>query len=267
MTTQNNQLFGHPKGLFYLFFAEMWERFSFYGMRALLTLYLIKDYYSHLENNEEIAYGIYAAYGALVYLTPLIGGYVADKYIGYRKSIMYGGILMALGHFFMAFPTDFFFYGALGLLIMGNGFFKPNISTLVGSLYNEGDVRRDAGFTIFYMGINLGAMIAPLFCGWLGEVYGWHYGFGAAGIGMLAGILVFYKGVTDNVLEDKGLQPKEYTDKKVLGISIANFTYLLGFLSVPVFAYLILFDTQSQVLGTVLQIVGAIVLCYVAYII
>ena len=107
-------------------------------------------------------------------------------------------------------------------------------------------------------------MIAPLFCGWLGEVYGWHYGFGAAGIGMLAGILVFYKGITDNVLEDKGLQPKEYTDKKVLGISIANFTYLLGFLSVPVFAYLILFDTQSQVLGTVLQIVGAIVLCYVA---
>ena len=267
MTTQNNQIFGHPKGLFYLFFAEMWERFSFYGMRALLTLYLIKDYYSHLENNEEIAYGIYAAYGALVYLTPLIGGYVADKYIGYRKSIMYGGILMALGHFFMAFPTDFFFYGALGLLIMGNGFFKPNISTLVGSLYNEGDVRRDAGFTIFYMGINLGAMIAPLFCGWLGEVYGWHYGFGAAGIGMLAGILVFYKGITDNVLEDKGMQPKEYTDKKVLGISIENFTYLLGFLSVPVFAYLILFDTQSQVLGTVLQIVGAIVLCYVAYII
>ena len=185
---------GHPKGLFYLFFAEMWERFSFYGMRALLTLYLIKDYYSHLENNEEVAYGIYAAYGALVYLTPLIGGYLADKFIGYRKSILYGGVLMALGHFFMAFPTDFFFYGALGLLIMGNGFFKPNISTLVGSLYEEGDIKRDGGFTIFYMGINLGAMIAPLFCGYLGEVYGWHYGFGLAGIGMGLGILQYVLG-------------------------------------------------------------------------
>ena len=158
----------HPKGLFYLFFAEMWERFSFYGMRALLVLYLIKDYMSDLENNEEIAYGIYASYGALVYLTPLIGGYLADKFIGYRKSIIFGGILMALGHFCMAFQNDLFFYGALGLLIIGNGFFKPNISTLVGSLYPEGDPRRDSGFTVFYMGINLGAMIAPLFCGYLG---------------------------------------------------------------------------------------------------
>ena len=197
----------HPKGLFYLFFAEMWERFSFYGMRALLTLYLIKDFYSHLQNSEEIAYGIYAAYGALVYLTPLIGGYLADKFIGYRKSIIFGGILMALGHCFMAFPTEFFFYGALGLLIMGNGFFKPNISTMVGSLYEDGDVRRDGGFTIFYMGINLGAMIAPLFCGYLGETYGWHYGFGAAGIGMVAGLLVFWKGISKNVLGVKGLQP------------------------------------------------------------
>ena len=258
---------GHPKALFYLFFAEMWERFSFYGMRALLTLYLIKDYYSHLENNEEVAYGIYAAYGALVYLTPLIGGYVADKFIGYRKSIIYGGVLMAIGHFFMAFPSDFFFYGALGLLIMGNGFFKPNISTLVGSLYEEGDVKRDGGFTIFYMGINLGAMIAPLFCGYLGEVYGWHYGFGAAGIGMLAGLIVFWKGINANVLGDKGLQPAEYIGKKVSGISITNLIYILGLVAVPVFAYLIIFDTQSEVLGDVLSIVGAIVLIYVAYIV
>ena len=258
---------GHPKALFYLFFAEMWERFSFYGMRALLTLYLIKDYYSHLENNEEVAYGIYAAYGALVYLTPLIGGYLADKFIGYRKSILFGGILMAMGHFFMAFPTDFFFYGALGLLIMGNGFFKPNISTLVGSLYEEGDVKRDGGFTIFYMGINLGAMIAPLFCGYLGEVYGWHWGFGAAGIGMLAGLAVFWKGINANVLGDKGLQPAEYIGKKIAGLSISNFIYALGFLAVPVFAYLIILDTQSEVLGDVLTIVGAAVLLYVAYIV
>ena len=257
----------HPKGLFYLFFAEMWERFSFYGMRALLTLYLIKDFYSHLQNSEEIAYGIYAAYGALVYLTPLIGGYLADKFIGYRKSIIFGGILMALGHFFMAFPTEFFFYGALGLLIMGNGFFKPNISTMVGSLYEDGDVRRDGGFTIFYMGINLGAMIAPLFCGYLGETYGWHYGFGAAGIGMVAGLLVFWKGISKNVLGDKGLQPAKYINMKFSGISITNLIYLFGFLSVPVFAYLILLDTKSAVLGNVLSIVGGLVLIYVSYII
>lgn len=258
---------GHPKALFYLFFAEMWERFSFYGMRALLTLYLIKDYYAHLENNEEVAYGIYAAYGALVYLTPLIGGYLADKFIGYRKSIIFGGILMAMGHFFMALPTDFFFYGALGLLIMGNGFFKPNISTLVGSLYEEGDVKRDGGFTIFYMGINLGAMIAPLFCGYLGEVYGWHYGFGAAGVGMLAGLLVFWKGINANVLGDRGLQPVEYINKKIAGLSTSNFIYVLGFLAVPMFAYLIILDTQSEVLGDVLKVVGALVLGYVGYII
>ena len=258
---------GHPKALFYLFFAEMWERFSFYGMRALLTLYLIKDYYSHLENNEEVSYGIYAAYGALVYLTPLIGGYLADKFIGYRKSIIFGGILMAMGHFFMAFPSDFFFYGALGLLIIGNGFFKPNISTLVGSLYEEGDVKRDGGFTIFYMGINLGAMIAPLFCGYLGEVYGWHWGFGAAGVGMLAGLLVFWKGINANVLGDKGLQPSKYIGKKIAGLSVANFIYALGFLSVPVFAYLIILDTQQGILGNVLQIVGSSVLLYVGYII
>ena len=124
MTTKNNQLFGHPKGLFYLFFAEMWERFSFYGMRALLTLYLIKDYYSHLENNEEIAYGIYASYGALVYLTPLIGGYVADKYIGYRKSIMYGGILMALGHFFYGLSYRLFFLRSIRPFNYGEWIFQ-----------------------------------------------------------------------------------------------------------------------------------------------
>ena len=271
---------GHPKGLFYLFFAEMWERFSFYGMRALLTLYLIKEFFADLQNNEEIAYGIYAAYGALVYLTPLIGGYLADKFIGYRKSIIYGGILMAIGHFFMGFYfesdvlgldktaiNNFFFYGALGLLIMGNGFFKPNISTMVGSLYEEGDLKRDGGFTIFYMGINLGAMIAPLFCGYLGEVYGWHWGFGAAGIGMLAGLIVFWKGVKSNVLGDKGLQPTEWVNKKISGIKITNLIYILGFLAVPVFAYLILLDVQSELLGNVLSIVGGLVLIYLGYII
>ena len=258
---------GHPKALFYLFFAEMWERFSFYGMRALLVLYLIKDYYSHLEDNEVIAYGIYASYGALVYLTPLIGGYLADKFIGYRKSIIFGGILMALGHFFMAFQNDIFFYGALGLLIIGNGFFKPNISTLVGSLYPEGDPRRDSGFTIFYMGINLGAMIAPLFCGYLGETFGWHYGFAAAGVGMLAGLIVFWKGIKNGVLGDKGLQPSNYIGKKISGITVEKIVYIFGFLCVPIFAGLILLDTQSQILGSVLLVVLIVVLSYLSYII
>lgn len=257
----------HPKALFYLFFAEMWERFSFYGMRALLVLYLIKEYMSDLENNEEIAYGIYASYGALVYLTPLIGGYLADKFIGYRKSIIFGGILMALGHFCMSFQNDIFFYGALGLLIIGNGFFKPNISTLVGSLYPDGDPKRDSGFTVFYMGINLGAMIAPLFCGYLGEAYGWHYGFGAAGIGMVAGLIVFWKGINDGVLGEKGLQPVNYIGKKISGLTIDKIIYILGFLSVPVFAYLIMLNTQSEFLGNVILVVGAIVLIYLSYII
>ena len=161
------QWFGHPKGLFYLFFAELWERFSFYGMRALLVLYMVNDLFESIANNEEIAYGIYAAYGALVYATPVLGGMIADRIIGYRKSIMLGAVLMALGHFAMAIQTDMAFYGALGLLIVGNGFFKPNISTMVGTLYEDGDPRRDGGFTIFYMGINIGAMLSPLVCGWL----------------------------------------------------------------------------------------------------
>ena len=258
---------GHPKGLFYLFFAEMWERFSFYGMRALLVLYLIKDFMSELENNEDIAYGIFASYGALVYLTPLIGGYLADKFIGYRKSIIFGGILMALGHFCMAFQNDIFFYGALGLLIIGNGFFKPNISTLVGSLYPEGDPRRDSGFTVFYMGINLGAMIAPLFCGYLGFEFGWHYGFGAAGIGMLAGLIVFWKGIKDGVLGDKGLQPDNYIGKKISGLKIEHIIYFCGFLSVPVFAYAILLNTQSEFLGNAIIAVGVIIFIYLSYII
>ena len=258
---------GHPKGLFYLFFAEMWERFSFYGMRALLVLYLIKDFMSELENNEDIAYGIFASYGALVYLTPLIGGYLADKFIGYRKSIIFGGILMALGHFCMAFQNDIFFYGALGLLIIGNGFFKPNISTLVGSLYPEGDPKRDSGFTVFYMGINLGAMIAPLFCGYLGFEFGWHYGFGAAGIGMLAGLIVFWKGIKDGVLGDKGLQPVNYIGKKISGLKIEHIIYFCGFLSVPVFAYAILLNTQSKFLGNAIIAVGVIIFIYLSYII
>ncbi len=257
---------GHPKALFYLFFAEMWERFSFYGMRALLVLYIIKDYMASVENNEEIAYGIYAAYGALVYATPLLGGFLADRFIGYRKAIMLGGILMAVGHFFMAFPTDFFFYGALGLLIAGNGFFKPNISSLVGSLYEEGDIKRDSGFTIFYMGINLGAAVAPLLCGYIGETWGWHYGFGLAGIGMLAGVIVFWDGIKKGVFGDKGIQPVEYIEKKFFHINIDKLIYTFGFLIVPVFAYFIFLESGgNNFLGNLINILLIIAVGYAVY--
>jgi POT family proton-dependent oligopeptide transporter len=179
---------GHPRGLYLLFFAEMWERFSFYGMRALLVLYMVQ----HFRYSDENAYVVYGSYTALVYSTPVFGGMLADRLLGYRKAVLLGGVLMAIGHFAMA--IDSLFYVALGFLIVGNGFFKPNISTMVGKLYAPGDRRRDGGFTLFYMGINLGALLAPLGCGTLGQRFGWHYGFGLAGIGMLLGLGVFIWG-------------------------------------------------------------------------
>src|ERR1035437_5573567 len=180
----------HPKGLYFLFTIEMWERFNYYGMRALLTLYMVKI----LLFSTEKAGGIYGFYTGLVYATPLIGGYIADRYLGQRKCILIGAILIALGQFVLSVPSLPFFYCALGLLILGNGFFKPNISSIVGQLYEKNDPRRDGGFTIFYMGINLGAFFAPLICGTLGEKVGYNYGFIAAGIGMIIGICIFLWG-------------------------------------------------------------------------
>jgi len=181
-------LFGHPTGLYTLFFAEMWERFSYYGMRALLVFYMIKGFLGYTDSE---AYGVYGAYTALVYATPFIGGMLADKLLGARKAVVLGGLLMAAGHLLMTIEQEQAFFVALALLIAGNGFFKPNISTIVGSLYPEGSPKRDGGFTIFYIGINLGAAMAPLLCGYVGEKFGWHYGFGLATIGMLVGIAVF----------------------------------------------------------------------------
>jgi dipeptide/tripeptide permease len=166
----------------------MWERFSFYGMRALLIFYLIKGF---MKADDEKAYAIYGAYGALVYATPYLGGMLADRFLGARLAVIWGGLLMAAGHLLMTIEAPWALYGALALLIAGNGFFKPNISTMVGSLYPKGSSRRDAGFTIFYMGINLGAGLAPLACGYVGERYGWHYGFGLATLGMLLGVATF----------------------------------------------------------------------------
>ena len=182
-------LFGHPTGLFTLFFAEMWERFSYYGMRALLVFYMIKGFLGYGDGE---AYGIYGAYTALVYMTPFFGGMLADKVLGKRRAVILGGLLMSAGHAVMMIEQETAFFVALALLIAGNGFFKPNISSIVGTLYPDGSPKRDGGFTIFYMGINLGAAIAPLLCGYVGETYGWHLGFGLATAGMIAGVTVFW---------------------------------------------------------------------------
>lgn len=189
----------HPPGLYVLFTTEMWERFSYYGMRALLVLYLTKA----IGLDRPGALRIYAIYTGLVYLTPLIGGRLADRYLGQRKAIFIGGILMALGQFALT-QREFLNLG-LGLLILGNGFFKPNISTMVGTLYPQGDHRRDGAYTIFYMGINLGAFLSPLVCGWLGEKVGWGYGFASAGVGMALGLLTFV--FTQRLLAGGGLPP------------------------------------------------------------
>lgn len=180
----------HPRGLYVLFLTEMWERFSYYGMRALLVLYLVNG----IDMARHDALQVYATYTAFVYLTPILGGYLADRWLGARRAVLVGGLVMAAGHFAMAFPP--LLNVALVLLVLGNGFFKPNISTLVGSLYGPDDPRRDGGFTLFYMGINLGAFLAPLVCGTLGEKFGWHWGFAAAGVGMLLAVAIFAGGHT-----------------------------------------------------------------------
>jgi POT family proton-dependent oligopeptide transporter len=172
-----------------LFAVEMWERFSYYGMRALLVLYLVNG----LGWTDGNASRLYGTYTSLVWLTPIIGGYLADRFLGTRRSMIIGALVITIGHFLLAMQTMAFFYAGLACVIIGTGFFKPNVSTQVGQLYKQGDPRRDAGFTIFYMGINLGATIAPIVCGYLGERIGWHFGFGAAGVGMLLGLLTYLK--------------------------------------------------------------------------
>jgi len=216
----SGDILGHPRALAYLFATEMWERFSYYGMRALLVLYMLKYLFVPQRANEvlglssfqhalEFVFGplapqplasqIYGFYTGLVYLTPILGGLLADRVLGQRRTVIVGATLMAIGHFMMAFEQLFLL--ALGFLILGNGAFKPNISTQVGALYAPGDRRRDRAFSIFYVGINLGAFLAPLICGTLGEELGWHYGFAAAGVGMTIS-LVTYLAATPTLPKD-----------------------------------------------------------------
>jgi len=191
------ELFGHPVGLYVLFFTEMWERFSYYGMRAILVLYLVAEATADnagLGWSNGDALSLYGTYTMLVYVASIPGGIIADKLIGQRKSVLLGGILLVFGHSVLAVEEMWAFYTGLGLIIGGVGMLKPNISTMVGGLYKQGDIRRDKGFTIFYIGINVGAFLSSLIVGYVGEVYGWHYGFGLAGIGMALGLIQYVLG-------------------------------------------------------------------------
>jgi len=196
-TVKQKELFGHPVGLYVLFFTEMWERFSYYGMRAILVLYLVG---ATTESNAGLgwtngeALALYGWYTMLVYVASIPGGWIADKFLGQKKSVLYGGILLVAGHSILAIEEMWAFYSGLGLIIAGVGLLKPNISTMVGGLYKQGDIRRDKGFTIFYIGINIGAFLSSLIVGYVGEVHGWHYGFGLAGIGMALGLLQYVLG-------------------------------------------------------------------------
>ena len=252
---------GHPKGLYMLFFAEMWERFSYYGMRALLIFYLTKHWlFGDGESNV-----IYGAYTALVYITPMLGGYLADRYLGQRKAVLFGAILLTLGHFTMAAegtggqndPTINIFWLALALIIVGSGFLKANISVMVGQLYNLTDPRRDGAYTIFYMGINLGAAVGTIVAGYLGETLGWAYGFGAAGLGMLLGLVVFVLG--KGLLNGAGEKPIRAAGARPVNEYLL---YGIGLVAVGVCWFLIQY---TDIIQTLLIIAGVGLLGYVLW--
>ncbi len=266
----SKEILGHPAGLFVLFATEMWERFSFYGMKALLIYYLVKY---HLFT-DEIGNYIVGSYAALVYALPVVGGYLADKYLGFRKAVIFGGVLLVLGHLGLAYEgqqaylaangtvvqdtgaLQYFFF-SLALIILGVGFLKANISSIVGALYEEHDVRRDSGFTIFYMGINLGSFAATLICGYLGENYGWGWGFGAAGIGMVLGLITFIWG--QKFLEGKA-EPKDpaiLQEKVFLGISREWIIYIVSIGSLFILAQMV---QNHTIVDWTLRITGAIAL-------
>lgn len=248
----------HPQALWILFFTEMWERFSFYGMRALLILYMTNVLlYEDIEANMR-----YGAYNALVYTMPLIGGYIADKFLGFRKAIFLGGILMAIGHLVLAIPSQATFFLGLGFLISGNGFFKPNISSFLGRYYTENDPRKDAGYSIFYMGINIGAFLGSALCGYLGQKISWHLGFGVAGGFMMLGLLVFL--LFQKILGDQGHSPvPEKMLEKNFGIKKEWLFYILGFALVPV---MLLFVKFYQVMNFVMIPMAIVALGYILFI-
>ncbi|MGH8083935.1 MAG: peptide MFS transporter [Lysobacter sp.] len=256
---------GHPRGLFVLFFAEMWERFSYYGMRAILIFYLLQ----HWLFAEEKAYVIYGAYTALVYITPVIGGYLADRWLGQRKAVQFGAILLVIGHGLMAFegtggqdsPMLNLFWLALAFIIMGVGFLKANISVIVGQLYGQGDPRRDPAFTIFYMGINLGAFLGSIIVGYLGQTWGWGWGFGAAGVGMLLGLIVFVWGRPALLGRGEAPDPAELK-RPVMGIPREWMIYLWALVGVVIVWFLVQYQS---IVGGLLGFTGAAVVAYFLY--
>jgi len=262
-TRRSEEVVGHPRGLFVLFYAEMWERFSYYGMRALLILYLTK----HWLFGDGKSNLIYGAYTSLVYITPVLGGWLADRYLGQRKAVLFGGILLAFGHLLMAVeghggtgdPTINVFWLALSFIIVGSGFLKANISVIVGQLYRLTDVRRDGAYTIFYMGVNVGSALGTILVGYLGETVGWAYGFGLAGIGMVAGLIIFVVGKP--ALRGRGEPPNPAQLKtRPVGISLEALLYLVGVAAVAAIWLLIQYQ---DVIGTLLLVSGALLLLYV----
>ena len=236
-------MLGHPKGLYILFFTEMWERFSYYGMRAILILFLTSETNGGLSWTEPEALSLYGIYTMVVYVMSIPGGYIADKFLGQKRSVMLGGGLLVAGHLLMAITTMWAFYTALVLIVLGVGFLKPNISTMVGGLYKDGDRRRDSGFIIFYMGINLGAFLSSILVGYIGENIGWHYGFALAGFGMILGQAVFVWGqkylkdvgnlvVKETKKSDDGeeyIKPLTHKEKDRLKVIAISFTIILIF--------------------------------------
>lgn len=271
---EEQTFFGHPKALFILFFTEMWERFSFYGMKALLIFYLTQ-YHLFSDSVGNLTIGSYAA---LVYAVPVIGGFIADRYLGFRKAIVFGGIMLVLGHIGMAYEGNAatqsvtgeitrdntalqIFYFSLSLIIVGVGFLKANISSLVGELYAVGDKRRDSGFTLFYMGINLGSFLATLICVWLGESYGWSYGFGAAGVGMFFGLITFISG--KKLLMGKGESSNSaFLERTSFGLKNEWLIYAASILSTLIFWQMV---QKHEAVSLSLQIAGGASFLYIVY--
>jgi POT family proton-dependent oligopeptide transporter len=247
----------YPKQLYLLFFTEMWERFTFYGNRALLILFMV-NYLKFDDVKGNIIYGVYQS---LIYAMPVLGGFMADKILGQRKSILWGGMLLACGSFVMAIPVKESFFIGMGIMIVGNGYFKPNISTIVGSLYKEGDGRRDAGFSFFYMGINIGATLGGLLCGWVGQKIDWHLGFGLAGIFMIIGLITF--SFKQNMLGPVGLPPsQEKLKAKTAGVKNEILVYIGSLAIIPVF---ILILNYYKIYSWIINPFGIVALIYVIY--
>jgi proton-dependent oligopeptide transporter, POT family len=249
----------HPRALYILFFAEMWERFSFYGMKALLMVYMV----TQMKYQDKQASLVLGSYLALVYALPMFGGYLADKFLGYRKAVFWGGIVMTLGHFILAVPMEGSFFIGLGFIIVGNGFFKPNISSMVGKLYNEGDPKRDAGFTIFYMGINIGAALGGLVCGFVGQKISWHLGFGLAGVFMIIGLIVFT--LSQHMLGEVGLptDQEKLNKKRIPFLKNEYLIYLVSLAFIPLFVSLI---KQNEIMGYIMYVLSFVAVVCLLYI-